>query len=93
MAAPALAASMADCAICCGVTGTAGFFPGVCYYRKRESGGAPPLTYSIWATGDGKGWHLAADPTTGAVLKFDSDQARDDAWEKYVVENENALEG
>src|SRR5215468_9138359 len=29
MAAPALAASMADCAICCGVTGTAGFFPGV----------------------------------------------------------------
>src|SRR3979409_300064 len=29
MAAPALAASTADCAICCGVTGTAGFFPGV----------------------------------------------------------------
>src|SRR5437660_6124425 len=29
MAAPAVAASMADCAICCGVTGTAGFFPGV----------------------------------------------------------------
>src|SRR5882757_9689340 len=29
MAAQALAASMADCAICCGVTGTAGFFPGV----------------------------------------------------------------
>src|SRR3954452_2834129 len=29
MAAPALAASIADCAICCGVTGTAGFFPGV----------------------------------------------------------------
>src|SRR6516162_3205524 len=29
MAAPALAASMADCAICCGVTGTAGFFAGV----------------------------------------------------------------
>src|SRR5690242_12522638 len=28
-AAPALAASMADCAICAGVTGTAGFFPGV----------------------------------------------------------------
>jgi hypothetical protein len=29
MAAPALAASMADSAICCGVTGTAGFLPGV----------------------------------------------------------------
>src|SRR6201994_3940987 len=29
IAAPALAASMADCAICCGVTGTAGFLPGV----------------------------------------------------------------
>src|SRR6266540_5954913 len=29
MAAPALAASIADCAICCGVTGTAGFRPGV----------------------------------------------------------------
>src|SRR5215471_15122283 len=29
MAAPALAASIDDCAICCGVTGTAGFFPGV----------------------------------------------------------------
>src|SRR5712664_3624858 len=29
MAAPALAASVADCAICCGVTGTAGFLPGV----------------------------------------------------------------
>src|SRR6266481_8799657 len=29
MEAPALAASMEDCAICCGVTGTAGFFPGV----------------------------------------------------------------
>src|SRR5262249_36308725 len=29
IAAPALAASMADVAICCGVTGTAGFFPGV----------------------------------------------------------------
>src|SRR5215831_20377768 len=29
MAAPALAASIADSAICCGVTGTAGFFPGV----------------------------------------------------------------
>src|SRR5258707_3452843 len=29
MAAPALAASMADCAICCGVTEPAGFFPGV----------------------------------------------------------------
>src|SRR5437660_10204843 len=29
MAAPAVAASMADCAICSGVTGTAGFFPGV----------------------------------------------------------------
>src|SRR5215467_11212437 len=29
MAAPALAASTADSAICCGVTGTAGFFPGV----------------------------------------------------------------
>src|SRR5262245_37124920 len=28
MAAPALAASMLDCAICAGVTGTAGFFPG-----------------------------------------------------------------
>jgi hypothetical protein len=27
-AAPALAASMQDCAICGGVTGTAGFFPG-----------------------------------------------------------------
>src|SRR6266436_7582324 len=32
MAAQALAASMADCAICCGVTGTAGFFPGVSAY-------------------------------------------------------------
>src|SRR4029079_4203134 len=29
MAAPALAASMADCAICSGVTGTAGLRPGV----------------------------------------------------------------
>src|SRR6516164_8413057 len=29
MAAPALAASMADCAICVGVTGTAGLRPGV----------------------------------------------------------------
>src|SRR5215831_13605394 len=29
MAAPALAASIADCAICAGVTGTAGFLPGV----------------------------------------------------------------
>src|SRR4029077_6805487 len=29
IAAPALAASMADCAICAGVTGTAGFLPGV----------------------------------------------------------------
>src|SRR5262245_56433213 len=29
MAAPALAASTADAAICCGVTGTAGFLPGV----------------------------------------------------------------
>jgi hypothetical protein len=29
IAAPALAASTADCAICCGVTGTAGFLPGV----------------------------------------------------------------
>src|SRR5262249_18664299 len=29
MAAPALAASMADCAICAGVTGTAGLRPGV----------------------------------------------------------------
>src|SRR4051812_48474961 len=29
MAAPALAASIADCAICCGVTGTAGLRPGV----------------------------------------------------------------
>src|SRR5882757_7996408 len=29
MAAPALAASRADCAICAGVTGTAGFLPGV----------------------------------------------------------------
>src|ERR1700674_80964 len=29
MAAPALAASTADCAICAGVTGTAGFLPGV----------------------------------------------------------------
>src|SRR5215470_3986334 len=29
IAAPALAASMADCAICWGVTGTAGFLPGV----------------------------------------------------------------
>src|SRR5262245_63608432 len=29
IAAPALAASIADVAICCGVTGTAGFFPGV----------------------------------------------------------------
>src|SRR5690349_24654535 len=29
IAAPALAASIADCAICAGVTGTAGFFPGV----------------------------------------------------------------
>ena len=29
IAAPAFAASTADCAICCGVTGTAGFLPGV----------------------------------------------------------------
>src|SRR5690348_7639780 len=29
IAAPALAASIADCAICAGVTGTAGFLPGV----------------------------------------------------------------
>src|ERR1700730_11335245 len=29
IAAPALAASIADWAICCGVTGTAGFLPGV----------------------------------------------------------------
>jgi hypothetical protein len=29
MAAPALAASTAEAAICCGVTGTAGFRPGV----------------------------------------------------------------
>src|SRR6185369_17696796 len=29
IAAPALAASIADCAICCGVTGTAGLRPGV----------------------------------------------------------------
>src|ERR1700760_1478886 len=29
MAPPALAASIADCAICAGVTGTAGFLPGV----------------------------------------------------------------
>jgi hypothetical protein len=29
MAAPALAASIADCAICAGVTGTAGLRPGV----------------------------------------------------------------
>src|SRR3954470_19114593 len=29
IAAPALAASMAEAAICCGVTGTAGFRPGV----------------------------------------------------------------
>src|SRR5215470_16220749 len=29
IAAPALAASIADAAICCGVTGTAGFLPGV----------------------------------------------------------------
>src|ERR1700752_3739053 len=29
IAAPALAASMAEAAICCGVTGTAGFLPGV----------------------------------------------------------------
>src|ERR1700681_4540138 len=29
IAAPALAASTADCAICAGVTGTAGFLPGV----------------------------------------------------------------
>jgi hypothetical protein len=29
MEAPALAASMDDCAICCGVTGTAGFLLGV----------------------------------------------------------------
>lgn len=57
MAAPAEAASRADCAICCGVTGTAGFFFGV---SKEPVSAQVTIVRSVMSLASPGAWRASA---------------------------------
>lgn len=64
--------------------------------RKREDG-HPVNTWSIYAVGQlhgPKGWSLLGDPERdNAACKFSTEEERDAAWQRLVIDNPNALEG
>src|SRR5450432_2526995 len=84
IAAPALAASTADWAICCGVTGTAGFRPGV---------SADPVTaqeiMTLRCIGASPGRHLK--PATGGAAN--RSEQTDQSAIGFDSENDSALCG